>query len=90
MRKSIHRGEYQVLVELLRERREAKAVTQMDLSRLLERSQSFVSDVERGQRRLDVIELRDICIRLNIDFLKTIAELERRLRSAASPDRRRR
>ena len=84
MRKSIHRAEYQVLVKLLRERREAAGVTQTELSRSLGRSQSFVSDLERGQRRLDVIELRDICAHLRVDLMKFIAELQGRLRRRAS------
>ena len=91
MRKSIHRTEYQILVELLRESRELAGVTQVELSKVLGRSQSFVSDLERGQRRLDIIELRDICKCLKLDFLRFIAELDRRLRlSASSPTRRRR
>ena len=84
MRKTIHRSEYQVLIELLREQREAVGATQTELSMALGSSQPFVSQVERGQRRLDVIELRDICLHLKVDFLKFIAELERRLRGSAS------
>ena len=84
MRKSIHRTEYAVLVGLLRERREAAAVTQSELSEALGRSQSFISDLERGQRRLDLIELRDICARLRIDLGKFVSELEARLRSQSS------
>lgn len=69
MSKSIHRAEYQVLVELLRERREQAGVTQVELSHTLRRTQSFVSDVERGQRRLDLLELRDICGHIGVDLI---------------------
>jgi transcriptional regulator with XRE-family HTH domain len=89
MRKSIHTDEHAALIDLLRESREAAGVTQTDLSRHLGRSQSFVSDLERGQRRLDVIQLRDICAYLGIEFPKFANELERRLRSAARPRRQR-
>jgi transcriptional regulator with XRE-family HTH domain len=90
MHKSIHTGAYATLIGLLRESREAAGATQMDLSEYLGRSQSFVSDLERGQRRLDVIELRDICGYLRIDFLKFVGELERRLRSAGPSRKQRR
>jgi transcriptional regulator with XRE-family HTH domain len=90
MRKSIHRAEYQILVEMLRESREQAGVTQAGLSKALGRSQSFVSDVERGQRRLDIIELRDICRCLKLDFLGVVSNLEHQLRSSASSAVRRR
>jgi len=91
MRKSIHQTEYQILVDLLRESREAVGVTQADLSKALgRRSQSFVSDIERGQRRVDIIELRDICRCLKLDFPRVVLELERRLRLGASSTTRRR
>jgi transcriptional regulator with XRE-family HTH domain len=90
MRKSIHRAEYEVLVGLLRERREVAGITQTELSRALGRSQSFVSDLERGQRRLDLIELRDICAYLRMDLGKFVGEFEARLRSSAVSRKRRR
>jgi transcriptional regulator with XRE-family HTH domain len=90
MRKSIHTDDYAALIELLRESREAAGVTQTDLSRHLGRSQSFVSDVERGQRRLDVIQLRDMCNYIGIEFPAFATELERRLRAAVRPRRQRR
>ena len=34
---------------------------QTDVSAALERNQSFMSDIERGVRRLDLVELKDIC-----------------------------
>lgn len=97
MPKSIHRPEYQVLRELVREERTQAGITQTDLSNQLGRSQSFVSDVERGVRRLDVLELRDVCLVLGRDFLDVAAELEARIRKGSvgrgrteSPGRRRR
>lgn len=79
MRKSIHRAEYALLLELVREIRLTAGVTQEELSRKLGRPQSFISDVERGTRRLDVLELRDICGHLAQPFVDFVAEYERRL-----------
>lgn len=84
MRKSIHRAEYVLLLELVREIRLAAGVTQEELSRKLGRPQSFVSDVERGTRRLDVLELRDLCGYLGQPFVDFVAEYERRLQQATA------
>lgn len=81
MPKSIHRPEYQVIRVMLRDMRIAAGVTQVDLSAALGRTQSFVSDIERGTRRLDLLELRDICQLVGVSFPDAAAELERRLES---------
>ena len=86
MPKSIHRPEYEALRRLLRQARGDAGVSQVELSVALGRSQSFVSDIERGVRRLDTIETRDICQILNRDFLEFISELEREI-AALEPAR---
>ncbi|MCU4491628.1 helix-turn-helix domain-containing protein [Acinetobacter guillouiae] len=50
---------YQDLIKKLIELRESKHVTQVELARLLNKPQSYVSKVEILERRLDVIELCD-------------------------------
>lgn len=59
MSKSIHRREMQILMDLPREYRTAAGSTQAELSGKLGRAQSFISDVERGLRRLDLVQLRN-------------------------------
>ncbi|TDK21485.1 XRE family transcriptional regulator [Luteimonas aestuarii] len=59
--KSIHQAEYQVLLQLLRDMRTSAGLTQTELSRALGRVQSYVSDVERGVRRMDLLQLRAYC-----------------------------
>lgn len=76
MPKSIHRQEYDLLRAGLRDARSSAGITQVDLSIALGRSQSFVSDIERGVRRLDLIEARDICRLLNQDFIEFVKRLE--------------
>lgn len=79
MGKSIHRPEYEVLRRLLRAVRLQAGVTQAELSGNLGRSQSFVSDVERGVRRLDLVELRDICQSLGLDLVTLVQDFEGQL-----------
>lgn len=79
MPKSIHRPEYDLLRTLLRETRTRAGVTQESLSDRLGRSQSFVSDIERGVRRIDAIELRDVCRLLDTDLKSFLGILESRI-----------
>lgn len=79
MPKSIHRPEYELLRTLIREVRTQAGVTQEALSDQLGRSQSFISDIERGVRRIDAIELRDLCGLLDTDLLTFVGELESRI-----------
>jgi len=51
-------------------------LTQGQFANALQRPQSFVSDMERGFRRIDLIQLRDICEVLNISLLDFITRFE--------------
>lgn len=87
MAKSIHRAEYDVLRGLLREKRIASGLTQVDVSQRLGRSQSFISDVERGVRRVDMLELRDLCGLFGIRLTAFCNEFERRVGAIAPSDK---
>jgi transcriptional regulator with XRE-family HTH domain len=58
----------QALLDLLRQAREDAGVLQADLARQLGRKQGFVSKYELGDRRLDLLDLADICDALGISF----------------------
>lgn len=49
------------------------------MSTALNRSQSFMSDIERGVRRLDLVELRDICAVFKIGLDQFVQEFEQAL-----------
>lgn len=74
--KSIHENAYRVLIECLREARSSIGVTQSDLAAKLGADQSYVSKYERFERRLDIIEVRAICIALSIEFKRFIEDFE--------------
>lgn len=61
MAKSLYRIETRVLLELLVQLRREAGLTQVQCSKALGRPQSFMSDVERGVRRLDLVQIRDLC-----------------------------
>lgn len=79
MEKSIYSQEYELFLTLLRKAREEKGLTQTDLAARLGESQSFVSKVERGERRIDIVELRAFCNAIGIDLPKFVAKIERTL-----------
>jgi len=53
---SIFTQRHQELIGFIASTRKAAGVTQVELAERLGKPQSFVSKVERGERRLDVIE----------------------------------
>lgn len=59
MKKSIYTKEYEYLVAQLKKARLDAGLTQVKVSKILKKSQSHISKVEKGQIRLDVIQLRE-------------------------------
>lgn len=79
MEKSIYTREYAAVLRLLREAREQAGITQVELAKKLRQSQSYVSKVERGDRRLDIVQLRTICQVLGLTLAEFVQRLEREL-----------
>ena len=48
------------------EERQKAGLTQQQLAKKLNSSQAFISNYERGERRLDVIEFMEICEALGL------------------------
>ena len=61
MEKSQHSNAYQRLTAALRKARGDAGLTQAEVAEKLGLYASFVSKVESGERRLDVIELAQFC-----------------------------
>jgi len=74
----IQDGDYVKLARILREARGAAGLTQQELADKLSVPQSFVSKYETGERRLDLLELRQIAVALNTSPV----ELAKRIESA--------
>jgi len=82
MEKSIHTHQQEKLQELLRALREEAGLRQVDLAELLGEPQPFVSRYERGERRLDILELRKICKLLGLTLRQFVDRLEELLSEA--------
>jgi transcriptional regulator with XRE-family HTH domain len=78
MKKRIYLAQRGCLVSLLREMRIEAGLTQVDLAIRIEKDQAYVSRYESGQRRLDVLEVREICQVVGV----TLEEFVKRLESA--------
>lgn len=65
-----------VLLSLLKQARTNAGLTQSDLANLLNQPQSFVSKYESGERRIDILELRNICSALNFPITSFLKKLE--------------
>lgn len=76
MEKSIHSSEYERFLDLLRKARLQCGLTQDDIATKLHVTQSFVSKCERGERRLDIVELRAWCSALNISLSSFVQRFE--------------
>lgn len=58
--RSLHAPQYKAFLDRLREARVDAGVTQAELAQALGRSQTWVSKCELGERRVDVVELKEI------------------------------
>ena len=76
--------QYKIVGACLAAARRRANVTQQELAARLGKPQSFVSEYERGQRRVDVVELLVISRALGVDPLELFAEFAR---SAGGCDR---
>lgn len=75
MTKSAFSERYTRLRHLLIEARNKSGLTQLDLALKLERPQSFVSKVERGERKLDLVEFLDFAAALDLNVTDTISDI---------------
>lgn len=57
MNKTIHSTKYKTVLQNLLKARHESGLMQVEVAEKLKKPQSFVSKAERGERRLDVIEL---------------------------------
>jgi ribosome-binding protein aMBF1 (putative translation factor) len=64
---------------VLSEARRRAGLTQIDLAKRIGETQCFVGKCERGERRIDVIELRVFCAALGILLRKFEGIVKRRL-----------
>ena len=76
---SVGTREYDELLRLLREKREAMPISQELLSKKLGKARTYIEKIEAGRRRVDVIELFEIAKELDQNPIEFIGDLLRRI-----------
>ena len=77
MKKSLSNKKQKVFLELLYQVRVNSGLRQIDLADKLNVNQSFISKIESGERRIDIIELIEICESIDVsivDFVKNLSQ----------------
>lgn len=59
MKKAIYSKEHKYLVEQLKKARQNSGLDQNKVAKLLKVTQSYVSKIESGQRRIDIVQLKE-------------------------------
>jgi len=86
--KSITSQDYKVFLRELRSARRRSGLTQVDLAARLGETQSFISKCERGERRLDIVELRSFCRAFGVALPTFVQRLDRALAAGPAPSSR--
>ena len=68
MNKNIYTADHKYFVKKLKEAREENGLEQKQAAKLLGKTQSYVSKIESGQRRIDVIQLKKFAKIYNKDL----------------------
>ena len=84
VKKNIRLNQQKKLLVLLRSVRVEAGLTQSELASRLGTDQTFISKYESGERRLDILELREVCQVIGIDFVAFIRRLDKDLKSELS------
>jgi transcriptional regulator with XRE-family HTH domain len=77
MAKSIYTRRHQRLRDLLIEARQTADLTQQEVARRIGKPQSYIAKIEGGERRLDVIELIELCEQFGADPSNIIRGLQK-------------
>lgn len=68
--------EHKILLKLLKKIRVDAGLRQVDLAKKLKVPQSMISKYEVGERRIDLLELREICAVLGVPLVEVVEQLE--------------
>jgi transcriptional regulator with XRE-family HTH domain len=84
MPKTIFGGDHRHLVAVLTEARQDSGLTQAELAKRVGKDQTFISIIERGQRRVDVLEFVALARAMETDpaqlFERVAGRLSKNLR----------
>ena len=79
MSESLHTAEYKIFLRVLKSARKKSGITQVQLADKLKQTQSYISKFERGELRLDIIQIRNVLIAMGIEPLHFFEEFEKQI-----------
>lgn len=82
MKKTLYSDEQQVFLALLRQIRHERGLTQAVMAKRLSVPQSFISDYETGSRKLDTLQMRQVCEAMETTLPEFAARLEEAIAQA--------
>ena len=82
MEKSIYSARYRAFLKLLQKTRQDAGLTQAQLAQKIGETQTFISKCERGERRIDVVELDTFCRAFGVSLKQFVGKLERAISRA--------
>ncbi len=70
MKKTIYTNEHKYIIQQLKIARIDSGLDQEEVAKLLQKTQSYISKIESGQRRIDVVQLKELAkvYKKSIDF----------------------
>ena len=78
MTKTLNSSQHKVFQELFAEERKRAGITHKALAERLGVDRSAVTRIETGERRVDIVELQQICDVFEISFVEFVREYEKR------------
>lgn len=78
MKKSTNNSGHKIIGDMLFQLRKAHNLNQSELAKLLNEPQSFVSKMENGERKLDIVELSNVLSHLKTSLTDFIIEFQNR------------
>jgi transcriptional regulator with XRE-family HTH domain len=75
-----HPDRHELLAQLLRDLRIRANLTQTEVAVALDKPQSYVSKYESSERRLDMVEVADLCKVLDVSLPELAASFMERLK----------
>lgn len=79
MPRSMFTTDYECLIALMADIRKEQNITQTDLALSLGKPQSFISKIENGERRLDLIEMIAIADAMDVEPSDILDRLEQQI-----------
>ena len=70
MSKAIYSKEHRYIVKQLKKAREETGLSQEQVAKILNKTQSYISKIESGQRKIDVVQLKEFAkvYKKSLDF----------------------